>query len=332
MEPISLQGVASYLPDIVVDNDFFRLASGIDRHPMFRGTHLRHHIDQDESATSMAVKAIRRLADKLDLDVARDVDVLITNVTLADLPFVGCGAAIAGELNLNPRYIYDLQNGGCVSFIFMLELAQLILQSTPARSALLCNLQTAAGRIFSLEDNRKLPQSCVPGDGCGVAYVTREGNNPVIATVTRTHGNYANDMDVKAPDGRHWWQPGTTAFNIDFDESKIASIVARGNRLVPEALNSALKLAGLGSKDVDFLVTNQPNRIFLRNWRESVQLREEQHIQTLADHGNLFGAASPICLERGIDDGRIHPASNLLLGGFSHAGDYSAAAIVRWNG
>lgn len=332
MEPISLQGVASYLPDIVVDNDFFRLASGIDRHPMFRGTHRRHHIDQDESATSMAVKAIRRLADKLDLDVARDVDVLITNVTLADLPFVGCGAAIAGELNLNPRYIYDLQNGGCVSFIFMLELAQLILQSTPARSALLCNLQTAAGRIFSLEDNRKLPQSCVPGDGCGVAYVTREGNNPVIATVTRTHGNYANDMDVKAPDGRHWWQPGTTAFNIDFDESKIASIVARGNRLVPEALNSALKLAGLGSKDVDFLVTNQPNRIFLRNWRESVQLREEQHIQTLADHGNLFGAAIPICLERGIDDGRIHPASTLLLGGFSHAGDYSAAAIVRWNG
>ena len=85
-------------------------------------------------------------------------------------------------------------------------------------------------------------------------------------------------------------------------------------------------------KDVDFLVTNQPNRIFLRNWRESVQLREEQHIQTLAEHGNLFGAAIPICLERGIDDGRIHPASNLLLGGFSHAGDYSAAAIVRWNG
>jgi 3-oxoacyl-[acyl-carrier-protein] synthase-3 len=253
-------------------------------------------------------------------------------VTLGDLPFVGTGAALAGELNLNPRYIYDLHNGGCVSFIYMLELAQIILNSTEARSAILCNLQTSGGRIFALEDNRKLPQSCVPGDGCGVAYVTKDGHNPVLTTVTRTHGDYANDMKVTAPDGRAWWKPGVAAFNIDFDEAKLASIVSRGNRLVPEALNQALQQAGLANGDIDYLITNQPNRIFLRNWREAMQLREDQQIHTLPDHGNLFGAAIPVCLERGLNDGRIQPGQNLLLGGFSHAGDYSAAAVIRWNG
>jgi 3-oxoacyl-[acyl-carrier-protein] synthase III len=332
MFPVSLEGVASYLPEKIVDNDYFRMASGVTRHPMFRGTNLRHHMEPHETATGMAVKAIQRLAEKYTLDLSQDVDVLITNVTIADLPFVGCGAAIAGELKLSPGYVYDLQNGGCVSFIYMLELAQVLLNATDARSAILCNLQTAAGRIFSLEENRKLPQSCVPGDGCGVAYVTKEGNNPLLTTVTRTHGEFANDMEVKAPDGRRWWEPGATAFNIEFNEHKIASIVSRGNRLVPEAMYQALQQAQLKVTDIDSLVTNQPNRIFLRNWREAVALSEEQHIHTLAEHGNLFGSAIPVCLERGIDEGRIKPGSNILLAGFSHAGDYSAAAVIRWNG
>jgi 3-oxoacyl-[acyl-carrier-protein] synthase-3 len=332
METMSLVGAASCMPANVVDNEFFTELSGVARHPMFRGTKLRHHISDEESATSMAAAAIERLATKLDLDLKRDVDVLISNVTLPDLPFVGCGASVVGTLGLNPRKVYDLQNGGCVSFIFMMELARLLLAHTDARSALICNLQTAAGRIFAQEDNRKLPQSSVPGDGCGVAYFTAEGDNPVRSIVTRVHGEYANDMEVHAEGGRRWWQPGQTAFNIDFSEAKIGSIVSRANRLVPEVMNAALAEAELETGEIDYLVTNQPNRIFLRNWREALQLPEDRHIHTLPDHGNLFGAAIPICLERGLDSGTIRAGSQVMLSGFSHAGDYSAAAIVEWNG
>ena len=280
----------------------------------------------------MAVKAIGKLSEKYHIDTGKEVDVLLTNVSLLDLPFVGCGASIAGALGMNPRYIYDIHNGGCVSFIFMLELASMIFNSSNARSALLCNMQTAAGRIFSSDDNRTLPQSSVPGDGCGATYVTKEGHNPVISIVTRSHGKYANDMTYKSPDGRYWWEPGTGSLNIDFDENKIAAIIARGNRLVPEVLYLAIQQAKLKAGDIDWLITNQPNRIFLRNWRESIQLHEEKHINTLAEHGNLFGAGIPICFERGLEDGRITPGCTLLLGGFSHAGDYDAAAVIRWNG
>ena len=31
---------------------------------------------------------------------------------------------------------------------------------------------------------------------------------------------------------------------------------------------------GLSSKDIDLLVTNQPNRVFLRNWREALEVPE----------------------------------------------------------
>lgn len=332
MQAMSVIGAASYMPEKVVDNDFFKLASGVQRHPMFRGTRLRHHLSGDESAASIAVGAIHRLQTRLELDLEQDVDALITNVTLADLPFVGTGAIIVGKLGISPKVVFDLHNGGCVSFLFMLDLAQSLIQSGRIRHAIICNMQTSAGRIFGHEDNRKLPQSCVPGDGCGAVYVRADESNPVEVIVTRTHGEYANDMHVASEDGRDWWSPGSGAFNIDFDEEHIGAIVSRGNALVPEAMYKALASANLQPSDIDNLITNQPNRIFLRNWREALMLPEEAHIHTLPDHGNLFGAALPICLERGWDTGRIRPGSRLMMAGFSHAGDYSAAAIIKMNG
>jgi len=329
MSSISFAGAASYLPEKVIDNDYFKAASGFERHAMFRGTRLRHHIGATESATDMAVAATKKLAEQLNLDLPNDVDALITNITLPDLPFVGTGAALVGALGLRPRWVYDIHNGGCVSFIFMLDLARMLMQNG-ARSALICNLQTAAGRVFGQPDNVKLPQSAVPGDGCGVAYLVANDESPIRSIVTRTHGEFANDMQVSAPDGRDWWQPGSGAFNIDFSEDKLAAIVARGNRLVPEALHKALEEAQIKPAQIDTLITNQPNRIFLRNWRESVQVPEHKQVQTFDEHGNLFGAAIPVCLERAITTGVIKARSKVLLGGFSHAGDYSAAAVLEW--
>lgn len=331
MTPVSLTGAASYMPDTVVDNEFFKAASGVERHPMFRGTKYRHHMAAGETAADMAVTAIGRLQEKLSLDLDRDVDALISNVTLPDIPFVGAGAAIVGKLGLKPKVVYDLQNGGCVSFLFMLDLAHTLIQVGKIRNAIICNMQTAAGRVFAQEDNRKLPQSCVPGDGCGVVYVCASDANPVEVVVTRTHGQYANDMKIEAPDGRDWWQPGIAAFNIDFDEAHIGSVIDRGNSLVPTVMYDSLAEAGLEPDAIDRLITNQPNRIFLRNWREALFLSEEAHIHTLPEHGNLFGAALPICLERGWSDGRLQSGQRLMMAGFSHAGDYSAAAIISLN-
>ena len=331
MNPVSLKAVASYLPEKVIDNDFFKVKSGVETHAMFRATRYRRHIGRDETCCDMGKIAISRLAEKADIDLRKDVDILITNATLPDIPFVGVGAALVGELNLNPKFIYDLQSGGCVSFIFMMELAQALINSSGARSAIICNFQTAAGRIFALDDNRKLPQSAVPGDGCGVGYITADDTSPIESIVTSVHGESATDMFPISSDGRKWWEPGFPALNLDFNRSKVALILSRGNRLVPEALHSALKEANRDSDDIDAMVTNQPNKIFLRNWREAMQIPEEKQINTFDEYGNLFGAAIPICFERGIDTGVIKPGSKVLLGGFSHAGDYTAGAVVHWH-
>ena len=101
---------------------------------------------------------------------------------------------------------------------------------------------------------------------------------------------------------------------------------------MPELAYQALAEAGLEASDVSLLITNQPNPLFLRNWRESLLLPAEKHYDTYSSYGNLFGAALPVNLDSALADGKLHQGDVVLLAGFSHAGDYAAASVLRWGG
>jgi 3-oxoacyl-[acyl-carrier-protein] synthase-3 len=212
----------------------------------------------------------------------------------------------------------------------MLELARNLMQSGEAKTALLCTAQTAAGRIFADPLLREKPQAAVPGDGFGVGYVVAGNECPILSAIHHTYADYAGDMRLICEDGRRWWERGELPFYIDFDESRLATLIRRGNRLVPEAVFEACRHAGVSARDIDLLVTNQPNRYFLRNWREALELPPEAHADTFDVYGNMFGAAIPVTLDEAISAGRVKSGALIALGGFAHAGDYAAASVIRW--
>ncbi len=328
--PISLVGTASYLPEKVVPNEWFTSASAKKQSGMFKGSRTRHHVGE-ESASEMIEKAARKLFDRLNLDAETDVDLILTNVSCPDAAFTGCGAVVKRRLGSNARFVLDVHNTGCISFVFMMQMAQSLMETMDLKSALICNVQNAAGRVFGHEDNRHRPQSAVPGDGCGVGYLVAGGDSPVLAIRSACYGDYAEDMKLKSDDENPWWSPRETPLYVDFTPDKVGKIVARGNKLVPQIIRDTCADAGIDPSEIGTLVTNQPNPIFLRNWREALLLPEERHVHSFQDHGNLFGAAVPIAIERAQESGQLKNGTYLVLGGFSHAGDYAASAVVRWN-
>jgi 3-oxoacyl-[acyl-carrier-protein] synthase-3 len=330
VKTVSLVGAASYMPRRVVENSFFQDGPEERAHVMFRGVKQRHHAAKDETASVMIAEAARKLAYRLNFDQRKDVDILMTNVTSPDQPFTGCGADVGNLLGCRPNWIVDLHNGGCVSFVAMIAHAQALMTCHRAKTALLCNVQNSAGRLFGSEQTRKLKQARIPGDGCGVAYLVASAESPVKAVVQRNYCEYAGDMAVVRDDGTAWWEPSTACAYVDFNESKLIHIMSRANRIVPEAIREACKRAELPTGEIGTLITNQPNQLFLRNWREALQVPAERQVSTFERHGNLFGAALPICLEEAIDSGRLKANSYLVLGGFAHAGDFAAAAVVHW--
>jgi 3-oxoacyl-[acyl-carrier-protein] synthase-3 len=325
---VSLAGTASYLPENIVENDFFGDPDA-PRAAMFRGVRQRRHVSEHETSSTMIAAATRSLFERLDKDLT-EIDLLLTNVTVPDVPMFGCGAAVALDLGVKPKQILDVHNAGCVSFVYMMQLARDLMLATGAETALIANAQTAGGRVFSHPENRVRAQAVVPGDGAGVGLLVRSDESPIRSVVTNNWPEYAHDMRAVADDGRSWWSPGACPFYVDFDESRMASIASRGNKLVPEAVRQACKEAGMGIDEIDMLVTNQPSNIFLRNWREALLLPPEKQVHTFEEHGNLFGAAIPIAFERAVETGAVKDGDTVVFGGFSHAGDYSAAAVIDW--
>jgi len=332
---VSLIDVSSYLPGEPVPADYFAQFAESDElrdNLMFRAPKFRHHVGADETAIDMVERAAAGVVDRHGRDALANIDVLITHTQMPDMPFYGGGGGVAHRLGMKPNWVIDLHNGGCAAFVLAMKLAASLLGSGQGRSALIAVAQNSAGQIFNQPTVRAKAQAAVPGDGAAVGLLTVSDESPILDVECRTYGEYAGDMTIAVDPPRKWWQPGTGEGYIGFNESKITKVLARGNRQVPEVAYAVCDRIGLAPKDIDLLVTNQPNRVFLRNWREAMQLPEEKHRDTFDECGNLFAAGIPINLDRAITGGQLSKGDIVVMAAFAHAGDFAGAAAVRWGG
>ena len=332
---ISLIDVSTYLPGEPIGADYYAQFADSDDlrdNLMFRAPKYRHHIAEDETAIDMVERAAAGLVERQGQDTIANVDILITHTQMPDMPFYGGGGGMAHRLGMKPNWVVDLHNGGCAASVLGLKLARNLIESGEGRTALIAVAQNAAGQIFDQENVRRKAQASVPGDGAAVGLVTMSDESPILDVECRTYGEYAGDMTIAVDPPRKWWQPGPGEGYIGFTESKITKVLARGNRQVPEVALAVCDRIGLPAKDIDLLVTNQPNRVFLRNWPEALELPKERHVDTFDECGNLFAAGIPVNLDRAISDGQLKKGDVVLMAAFAHAGDFAGAAAVRWGG
>jgi 3-oxoacyl-[acyl-carrier-protein] synthase-3 len=332
---VSLIDVATYLPGEPIGAEYyaqFAESDDLRNNLMFRAPKFRHHVGPNESAVDMIERAAQGLIERHGHDAVEGVDVLITHTQVPDMAFYGEGGGIAHRLGLRPKWVLDLNNGGCAAFVLALNVARKLLSSGEGNTALIAIAQNAAGQFFDQETVRRKAQSAVPGDGAAVGLVALSDQSPILDVECRTYGEYAGEMTLSYDPPRRWWAAGPGEGSIGFTDSKITKVLARGNRQVPEVALAVCDRIGLSAKDFDLLVTNQPNRVFLRNWREALELPPERHRDTFDKCGNLFGAGLPVNLDHAISDGQVGPGAMVLMAAFAHAGDFAGAAAVRWGG
>jgi 3-oxoacyl-[acyl-carrier-protein] synthase-3 len=332
---VSLIDVSTYLPENRVPADWYTSQSGADDmrdNPMFSPPEYRHHSGIDESNVDMIEQATSGLVARHGPDVLTDVDVLLTHSQMPDLPIVGAGGEVAHRLGMNPQLIIDVHNSGCASFVYMVNLARQLLGSGAGRTAMIACSANAAGKVFEQETVRKLAQASVPGDGAAVGLLTLSDTSPVLDVEARFYGQNAVDMTLETEPVRRWWEAGPGEGSVGFNEGKIMKVLSRGNRMVPQVVHAVCDRIGMKPRDLDLLVTNQPNRLLLRNWAEALELPRERQRDTFHQCGNLFAVGIPVSLDAAINDGQIKAGDIVMMAGFANAGDFAGAAAIRWGG
>jgi 3-oxoacyl-[acyl-carrier-protein] synthase-3 len=139
-------------------------------------------------------------------------------------------------------------------------------------------------------------------------------------------------MTLETEPVRRWWEAGPGEGSVGFNEGKIMKVLSRGNRMVPQVVHAVCDRIGMKPRDLDLLVTNQPNRLLLRNWAEALELPRERQRDTFHQCGNLFAVGIPVSLDAAINDGQITAGDIVMMAGFANAGDFAGAAAIRWGG
>jgi 3-oxoacyl-[acyl-carrier-protein] synthase III len=320
---VGISALGSYLPGppITID-DLGYSDDPMAKSPLFRPPHTRHHVKPGERSAEMAANAAIKAV------VGHDIAVIITNTLLPDNPITGCGSEVASLLGLHPRLIIDLHNGGCAAFPYSISILEELLRA--GESALVCSMQSGAGQVFRQRNGKMSSRIATQGDGCGIAIVTNGAGARLIATHVIHEAGASKDMGLSMKD-RSYWEAGVDQFDISFSAEAFKDILSRGNSLVPEVIREVCSRGGFKTEDIDLLVTNQPNRQFLREWHSSLGIDPEIHTDTFDEFGNLYGAGIPVTLHKALTAGKIKNGALVVIGGFAHAGDLAAAAAFRWN-
>lgn len=305
---VSLIDVSTYLPGKPISADYyaqFAESDDLRDNVMFKAPKFRHHVAEDETAIDMVESAAAGLIERHGQDTVAGADILITHTQMPDMPFYGGGGGMAHRLGMKPNWVLDLHNGGCAAFVLALKVARNLIESGEGRTALIAIAQNAAGQAFDQPTIRRKAQASVPGDGAAVGLVTLSDQSPILDIECRTYGEFAGDMTLAVDPPRKWWQAGPGRAASGSPKARSPRCWPGATDRCPRCPYAVCDRIGVKPRDLDLLVTNQPNRAFLRNWREAMELDKSRHLDTFDDCGNLFAAGIPINLDRAITDGQL---------------------------
>jgi len=317
-----VRGVGHYLPERIVENAEFettldttdswiRSRTGIER---------RHFAASDETTSQMAVKAAQAALANADLTAA-DIDVVVVATSTADLTFPSAASMVQAGLGMTNGFAFDVQ-AVCAGFVYALANANALLVSGQAKRALVIGAETFS-RIMDWTDRG----TCVLfGDGAGALVLEAQksagtsDDRGILATDLNSDGRY---KDLLYVDGGV--STGTTGY-----------LRMQGNQVFRHAVdklaataNTALKKAGLGHEDVDWVVPHQANIRIIQGTAKKMGLGMDRVVVTVQDHGNTSAASIPLALSVAVGRGQIK-AGDLLVTEAIGGGLAWGAVVLRW--
>jgi 3-oxoacyl-[acyl-carrier-protein] synthase-3 len=193
--------------------------------------------------------------------------------------------------------------------------------SGDARNALVVGAEIYS-RILDWNDRG----TCVLfGDGAGAVVLLPSAQPGVLATKLHADGHYKDILCV----------PGQVERGVvtgsPFLRMEGGHVFKFAVKVLADAAQDALDLAGLPVSAIDWLIPHQANLRIMDATAKKLHLPPEKVVVTVDRHANTSAASIPLALDVAVRDGRVRPGQHVMMlgvgGGFTWG-----SALVRWVG
>ena len=311
-----IAGTGSALPKRCVTNA--ELAETVDTTDEWiverTGIRSRYIADSTETTASLATDACRRALDAAGI-AAADIGLIVLATATPDQTFPSSATKVQAALGINDCIAFDV-HAVCTGFLYALSVADSMLRSGAATSALVIGSETFS-RILDWDDRG----TCVLfGDGAGALVLKAEdGDRGILATRLHADGRHNELLYV---DGG----PSTTG-TVGKLRMKGREVFRHAVKNLADVLKEVLAAADLTPADVDWVVPHQANARILDATAKKLGLPPEKVVVTVDRHANTSAASVPLALDTAVRDGRIKRGDLIVLEAMGGGFTWGAAAV-----
>ena len=290
-----ISGIASYLPDDVLDNDM--LSKMVDTNDEWITTRVgikeRRILKKDVGSSYMGIEAVKKLLEETHTDPA-DVELLICATSNPDYRFPSTASIIIEGAGLKKAYGYDIQ-AACAGFIVALEDAAAYIKSGLRKKIIVCCTEKMSSMV-NYNDRSTCPlfgdsAACVlvepteePGVGVidGVFHVDGRGLEHLVMW---GGGSAQPTTQQTLDDGKHFlFQDGRNVYKNAVTDMYTASV-------------EILRRNNLSAETIDWLVPHQANLRIIEAVSSRAGIPQEKVLVNIQHTGNTSAASIPICLD-----------------------------------
>ncbi len=290
-----ISGIASYLPDDILDNDMLsKMVETNDEWITTRvGIKQRRILKKDgEGSSYLGQQAVDKLLANTNTNPS-EVELLICATSNPDYRFPSTASVIAQRCGLTNTYAYDIQ-AACAGFIVALQDANAYVRSGLYKKVVV----VAAEKMSSMVNYADRATCPLFGDGASAVLVEpTEENVGVIDAVFHVDGDGREHLFMPAGGSV---KPACQA-TLDAGEHFLfqdGRYVYK--HAVTDMLESSLQVMernNLSVDDIDYLVPHQANLRIIEAVSQRAGIPSEKVLVNIEHVGNTSAASIPLCLD-----------------------------------
>jgi len=323
---VVIRAIASWIPPLRMTND--DLASRLDTTDEWIRSHTgigaRHFAPDGMQTSDMAAEAAKAVLQKAKIS-PHEIDYIVVATATPDyFGFPATACIVQDKIGAHGCTAFDI-TAGCTGFIYALNVASSLLESSHQRHALVIGAESLS-RITDWNDRST---AVLFGDGAGAAILSRidEPGRGCLSFILGADGGGAKDLYLVQPERTSTFErPQPIIPVISMNGRKVYDFAVKSITVMIERLmhKTVYRL-----EDFAWIVPHQANARIVQAAAKRFSIPPGKIFMNIEEYANTSAASIPIALAEMDEKGLLKPNDLVMLVGFG-AGLTYGAAVVRW--